>query len=485
MSFKSKHLISTFGMLVMLLSALLGTASIAAAQDKGLESLKQTGQAFRHVAKKVSPAVVFIKVEKEVSSQGSTEFFSPFGRPFDDDFFHRFFGTPPQFQQPHQAPKKRREAGQGSGFLITPDGYILTNNHVVGDADLVSVQMNDGREYEAKIVGTDPGSDLAVIKIDESDLPFLRLGSSEKLEVGDWVLAVGNPFGLSHTLTAGVVSAKGRSGIGLNDYEDFIQTDAAINPGNSGGPLVNLDAEVVGINTAIFSRSGGYMGIGFAIPVDMAKNIKTQLIEDGEVKRGRLGVYIQDMTKDLADSFGLEETTGILITQIVEDSPAEAADLKQGDIILEIDGDKVDRVANFRNRISLTAPGTKVKLTVLRDGGREIVKVKIGKLETDKSSAKSGSSDLPKLGLSLQQLTPELAERFGYAEEKGLLVSGVESDSLAERAGIRRGNLILEIDRQRVTSVKEAQKLLNMKNKTHLFLVRQGQGTRYIAIKTE
>lgn len=484
MSIKSKPSISIFGMLVMLLFMLLGTANITAAQDKGLESLKQTGQAFRHVAKKVSPAVVFIKVEKEVSGRGA-EFHSPFGSPFGDEFFRRFFGAPPQFQQPHQTPKKRREAGQGSGFLITPDGYILTNNHVVGDADLVSVQMNDGREYEAEIVGTDPGSDLAVIKIDESDLPFLRLGSSEKLEVGDWVLAVGNPFGLSHTLTAGVVSAKGRSGIGLNDYEDFIQTDAAINPGNSGGPLVNLDGEVVGINTAIFSRSGGYMGIGFAIPVDMAKNIKSQLIEHGEVKRGRLGVYIQDMTKDLAESFDLDETTGILITQIVEDSPAEDADLKQGDIILEVDGDKVEKVANFRNRIALTAPGTKVKLTILRDGERETVKVKIGKLDADETSAKSGSSDLPKLGLSLQQLTPELAERFGYDDAKGVLVAGVESGSLAERAGIRRGSLILEIDRQRVTTVKQAKKLLKTKKKTHLFLIQQGEGTRYVAIKTE
>lgn len=481
MSLKRNHLIHKTGMLVMLLLMLVGTARFTAAQDKGLESLKQSGQAFRHVAKKVSPAVVFIKVEKNVSAQGSAEYYSP----FNDDFFRRFFGQPPQFRQPHQTPQKRREAGQGSGFLISPDGYILTNNHVVGDADLVSVQMNDGREYTAAIVGTDPGSDLAVIKIEESDLPFLKLGRSDRLEVGDWVLAVGNPFGLSHTLTAGVVSAKGRSGIGLNDYEDFIQTDAAINPGNSGGPLVNLDGEVVGINTAIFSRSGGYMGIGFAIPVDMAKNIKTQLIEDGEVKRGRLGVYIQDMTNDLAESFDLDETTGILITQVLEDSPAEDADLKQGDIILEIDGDKVDKVSTFRNRIALTAPGTKVQLTILRDGDHKTIKVKIGALELAASGQKSDSSDLPTLGLSLQPLTPELAERFGYEDQQGVLVAGVESGSLADRAGIKRGSLILEINRKRVTSAKEAKKLLNTKKKSHLFLVRQGQGTRYVAIKGE
>lgn len=347
------------------------------------------------------------------------------------------------------------------------------------------MQLLDGREYQAKIVGADPGSDLAVIKIDESDLPFLKLGSSETLEVGDWVLAVGNPFGLSHTLTAGIVSAKGRSGIGLNDYEDFIQTDAAINPGNSGGPLVNLDGEVVGINSAIFSRSGGYMGIGFAIPIDMAKEIKNQLIEHGEVKRGRIGIYIQDMTKDLAESFDLDEVTGILITQVMEDSPAEDADLEQGDIILEIDGDKVDKVATFRNRIALTAPGTKVLLTILRDGEKEKIKVKIGKMDAADSQSKSATSKLPKLGMELQQLTPELAERLGYDDEKGVLIANVESGSLADRAGIKRGNLILEIDRQPVATVKQAQKLLQTDKDTHLFLLRQGEGTRYVAIKVE
>lgn len=469
------------------LLAVIGTTvfspAVTMAQEKGLESLKETGLAFRSVAKKVSPAVVFIKVEKEIAPQGTTEFYSPFDSPFNDEFFRRFFDAPQQFHAPRQAPKRRQEVGQGSGFLITQDGYVLTNNHVVGDADRVYVQLLDGREYKAKIVGTDPGSDLAVIKINESDLPFLHLGNSEKLEVGDWVLAVGNPFGLSHTLTAGVVSAKGRSGIGLNDYEDFIQTDAAINPGNSGGPLVNLDGEVVGINTAIFSRSGGYMGIGFAIPVNMAKKIRSQLIEHGEVRRGRLGVYIQDMTGDLAESFDLEDVEGILITQVIEDSPADDADLKQGDIILQIDGESVDKVANFRNRIALTAPGAKVRLTVLRDGDRKEIKVTIGKQNAYESGRDAEKSDLPKLGLALQDLTPELADRFGYEEDKGVLVSGVESGSLADRAGIRRGSLILEIDRQKVASVEQAHKILKTsKGDTLLLLIRQGQRNRYIVL---
>ena len=236
----------------------------------------------------------------------------------------------------------------------------MTNNHVVGDADRVTVQLLDGREYAAEIVGTDPPTDVALIKIDADEkLPFLKLGDSDRLEVGDWVLAFGNPFGLSHTLTAGIVSAKGRSGIGLNDYENFIQTDAAINPGNSGGPLVNLDGEVVGMNTAISAAAGGYMGIGFAIPINMARDIRQQLVSHGTVTRGRLGVVIQDLTKELADAFGIEQRTGILIAQVQDDSPAQQAGLQQGDVILKMDGEPVDKVATFRNKIALTRPGTK------------------------------------------------------------------------------------------------------------------------------
>ncbi|HEX9778959.1 MAG TPA: DegQ family serine endoprotease [Geopsychrobacteraceae bacterium] len=481
---RNTHLTLIVFLLLAFVAAGGAVSAPANAQESGLESLKQTGLAFRSVAKKVSPSVVFIRVEKELSAQAPTQFSTPFDSPFNDEFFRRFFGVPPQFQQPRQAPQKRREVGQGSGFLITPDGYILTNNHVVGDAESVRVQMQNGREYQAELVGSDPGSDLAVIKIDESDLPFLTLGDSAKLEVGDWVLAIGNPFGLSHTLTAGVVSAKGRSGIGLSDYEDFIQTDAAINPGNSGGPLVNLDGEVVGINTAIFSRSGGYMGIGFAIPINMAKQIKNQLIEHGEVSRGRLGVYIQDMTNDLAESFGLDRVEGILVTQVIEDSPADKADLKQGDVILQVDGDKVDKVANFRNRIALTAPGTRVRLLIQRNGDRKEVAVTIGAQDAKESARTDGSSELSELGLSLQELTPELAARLGYEEETGVLVSAVESGSPAERAGIQRGGLILEIDRQPVTDVAQARKLLKgKKGEMRLLLIKQGEGTRYLALK--
>lgn len=466
---------------MFLLVIVLFQGAVYAQQEQGLKNLKQTGQAFRSVAQEVSPAVVFIKVEKEIKNGNAAEF----SFPFDDDFFRRFFGTPPQGQQPRKNPQKRREVGQGSGFLISSDGYILTNNHVVGDADKVQVQLLDGREYEAEIIGTDPGSDLAVIKVDESGLPFLSLGDSDKLQMGDWVLAFGNPFGLSHTMTAGIVSAKGRSGIGLNDYEDFIQTDAAINPGNSGGPLVNLDGEVVGINSAIFSRSGGYMGIGFAIPVNMAKQVKTQLIKHGEVRRGRLGVHIQDLTADLAESFGLEQPKGVLVTKVVADSPAEDAGLKQGDVILMINHEKTNNVAGLRNRVALIKPGTKVQLTVLRDGKKIHLNATIGKLEISKMQAGRDSVKVPLFGLSLQNLTPELAERFGYQGEQGVLVTEVENGSAAARAGFSRGSLILEIDRQQVHSVEQAKKLLKEKKQVHLFLVRQGEVTQYVALKAE
>ena len=456
----------------------------AAAQDAGIESLRESGRAFRSVAKQVSPAIAFIQVEKEVSQQSQRNPFE--GTPFGDEFLRRFFGEP--YQRSPQETPKRRASGQGSGFLISDDGYIMTNNHVVGGADKVTVQLLDGREYDAKIIGTDPPTDVALIKIEADEkLPYLKLGNSDQLEVGDWVLAFGNPFGLSHTLTAGIVSAKGRSGIGLNDYENFIQTDAAINPGNSGGPLVNLEGEVVGMNTAIFSRSGGYMGIGFAIPINMAERIRSQLIENGSVQRGRIGVYIQDLDKDLAESFGLDQRSGILIAQVMDDSPAQKAGLKQGDIVLELNGDKVSKVANFRNRVSLTAPGTKIKLLVLRDGDKKTLQVEVGALDDVTNTASAEATDqLPKLGMTLQKLTPELAEQLGYENAQGVVVTNVDTDSLAARAGIRRGDLIEEVNRSPVSSPDQVKKLITESSKkTVLLLVRQGEASRYLALKLD
>jgi serine protease Do len=473
-------------MLVALLVSLsFGTilSGTGIAQEQGLENLRQTGQAFRSVAKKVSPAVVFIQVEKEISGQNAGEF----RLPFDDDFLRRFFGGAPQFKfrSPNNLPQKRREVGQGSGFIISADGYILTNNHVVGDAEKVQVKLLDGRQYTAEIVGTDPPTDLAVIKIDEHDLPYLQLGDSNRLEVGDWVLAVGNPFGLSHTLTAGIVSAKGRSGIGINDYEDFIQTDAAINPGNSGGPLVDLDGQVVGINTAIFSRSGGYMGIGFAIPIDMAKRIREQLVKHGQVTRGRIGAYIQELTPELAEAFNLDKTEGIVVARVMDDSPAQKAGLKQGDVILRMDGKKVKKVTSFRNRVAFTAPGTRVRLAIIREGKPKTIDVTVGKLETDRQGQPTETGELSKLGLSLQTLTPEMAERLGYEGDAGVLVTEVAAGSVARIAGIERGDLILEIDRQPVSTPAQVRKLLKHSGKNHLVLLRHGESIRYLSLKLE
>jgi serine protease Do len=469
----------------LILAILVALPGLATAQEQGLENLRQTGQAFRAVAKQVSPAVVFIQVEKTADQQEMLPFGSPFNGPFGDDFFHRFFGTPPEGHGTDKMPKRQIQ-GQGSGFIISPDGLIMTNNHVVGDADKVTVRLLDGREFKAKVIGTDPPTDVAVIKINAHDLPVLELGDSEKLEVGDWVLAVGNPFGLSHTLTAGIVSAKGRSGIGLNDYENFIQTDAAINPGNSGGPLVDLDGKAVGINTAIFSRSGGYMGIGFAIPINMAKKIRDQLVETGTVTRGQLGVYIQDLNEDLAQSFGLKDTKGILVSKVIEDSPAAKAGLKQGDILLKADGRPVGKVNEFRNAIAMTAPGTVVHLDILRNGKPLEIKVTIGKRQGKEGSGEAAVEKTGSYGLSLQALTPELAAQLGYQNVSGVLVAAVEDGSPADDAGIQQGDLILEINRQAVTTPEMASKALRASaNKPALLLVRHGDTTRYVALKPE
>ena len=456
----------------------------ASAQDAGKENLRETGRAFRSVAKQVGPAVVFIKVEKEVKQQNMGSG-SLGGSPFGDEFFRRFFGELPQQRKTPRKNPHHNEIGQGSGFIISSDGYIMTNNHVVGDADKVTVQLLDGSEYEAKIIGTDPPTDVALIKIDvDEKLPALKLGDSNKLEVGDWVLAFGNPFGLSHTLTAGIVSAKGRSGIGLNDYENFIQTDAAINPGNSGGPLVNLDGEVVGMNTAIYSRSGGYMGIGFAIPINMAKDIRQQLIKHGGVTRGRLGVYIQELTKDLADSFAIDRHEGILVSQVMEDSPAEKAGLQQGDVILKLNGEKVTKIATFRNKIAMTRPESQVELLVLRNGNKKKIKATIGAMDTDENGHPVGSNKLSELGMSLQKLTSDLAEQLGYTGSRGVLVVEVEPGSIAARAGIRRGSLIEEVNREEVETPEQVKALIKKSDrKTVLLLVRQGDASRYLALR--
>lgn len=467
------------------------------AQGKGVENLRQTSKAFAEVARKVSPSVVLIQVEGESRSSKQAPFDFPFGEgerwPFGDELFKRFFGEKfpdiPGFNAPGE--QRRPMIGQGSGFvfsyksgLLENKTYILTNNHVVQGAGKISVKFLDGREFEAKVKGTDSKSDIAVIEIDAKGMPALTLGDYDQLEVGEWVVAIGNPFGLSHTLTVGVVSAKGRTSLGINDYEDFIQTDAAINPGNSGGPLVNLEGEVIGMNTAIFSRSGGYMGIGFAIPINLVERIATQLIERGEVVRGYLGIVIQQLTPDLAKSFDLETERGILIAQVTNNSPAAKAGLKAGDVIVSYQGRPVGDVGDFRNQVALAQPGSEVKFDIIRDGKLRTVSVKVEKLSDGKLAAQGPTEHTEKLGLTVQTITADLARQFDVKAGEGVIVTDVAPGSVAAMAGISRGTVILEVNRKPVNTsddFKQAVKKTS-KNKQVLLLIRENEVSRYIVL---
>ena len=432
---KQKLGISRLNMTVffVLCFSLLTTQAGAADQENDIAMLDRSAKAFSSVVRKAGPAVVYIGVEKtnrNFTGQGRSDMFN-------DPFFEHFFGKKfDRFRQPESDPFKQH--GSGSGFIISEEGLILTNNHVVDDADTIRVRLGDKREFTASVVGTDPQSDVALIKIDGKNLPTLPLGDSDKLEVGEWVIAIGSPFELSQTVTVGVVSAKGRSRMGINDYENFIQTDAAINPGNSGGPLLNIHGKVVGINTAIFSRSGGYMGIGFAIPVNMAKSVEKQLRSKGKVTRGWLGVAIQDMNEELARSFDVQEAEGILVAEVTKKSPAEKAGLRQGDILLALNGDRLADVTDLRNRIAMTAPGSRITLRIIREGRRKDISVTIAEQPADFSQVtrvytkKAHSSLLDNMGLTVQELTPELARQFGYEKGQGVLITQIAPNSPAD-----------------------------------------------------
>lgn len=474
-----------FSLCFLTLSLFTFSSTNVWATDEGIESIRKMGEAFASIAKKVSPAVVFIKTEKQQAQN-----IQLFGNPFGQELFKHFFGpggmSPHGFRSPRNGPSRKMQ-GQGSGFIISEDGIILTNNHVVGEADKVTVKLLDGREFTATILGTDPQSDVAVIKIDAYNLPTLELGDSAKLDVGNWVIAMGNPFGLSHTLTAGIVSAKGRNSVGITDYENFIQTDAAINPGNSGGPLISLEGKVVGINTAIFSQSGGYMGIGFAIPVNMVRKIKDQLIANGKVVRGWLGVAIQNLDSQLKKSFNVGSKSGILVSQVTPDSPASKAGFKRGDVILKLNDHEVEDVASFRNKIALTAPNTKVEIGILRDGKTKNLEVKIGTLAGEQvASIQTKDSGSDKIGLALSSLNSQAAKQLGVEETEGVLISSVLPGSPADESGIRAGMIILEVNRSEVNGPAQASKQLKKAAKSGdiLLLVKFEGHTRYITVKT-
>ncbi len=421
-------------------------ATPAARNEQALERAQDLSTAFEFVAQSIRPSVVSIRSARRVQRGQGPADNAPY-RDFGDDFFERFFG-PPGGRRDFEA------RGLGTGVIVSADGYILTNNHVVDQADEVRVQLGDERTFTAKVVGTDPKTDLAVLRIDAQDLQPARLGDSEGLKVGEWVVAAGNPFGLTASISAGIVSAKGRSDVRIAEYEDFIQTDAAINPGNSGGPLVNLRGQVVGINTAIYSRSGGYMGIGFAIPVNMAKAIMTSLIQDGRVVRGWLGVQIQDLDADLAASFGYKSTGGVLVTDVMASSPAATAKMQREDIIVSFDGKTTANVAALRALVAATKPGTSAPMEVFREGRTRTLHLEVGEQEQGEREQPRAEPVSLDLGLAVRTLTTDLARRAGYDQDiEGVLVTAVEPLSPASRAGVQENDVIVSVQGRSIDSV--------------------------------
>src|SRR3989338_1139135 len=445
------------------------TRAIAAA--KGLPDFVQ-------LSKTLSPVVVNIATTQV--TEGSQGFGSPFGEedPF-NEFWRRFFGGP--------SPRgPQRQKSLGSGFIIDRDGSILTNNHVVENAQKIVVKLADEREYEAKVVGRDQKTDIAVIKINaRNNLPVASFGDSDRLEVGEWVMAIGNPFGLDHTVTAGIVSAKGRV-IGQGPYDSFIQTDASINPGNSGGPLINLRGEVVGINTAIFSRTGGNIGIGFAIPINLVKELLPQLKGRGKVTRGYLGVLIQKITPDIAESLEMDKSRGALVASVSKDGPAERAGVKVGDVIVEFDGKEIKDSNDLPIVVARTPVDKAARLKVLRDKKETTLSVTVGELKEEEvvaSAAEKGD-----LGLTVQRVTPQMAESLGLDRAEGVVVAALEPRSAGDEAGLRRGDVILEVDPKPVKTVAEYRKVVgeaSKRGKGILFLVRRGESTLFLALKPQ
>jgi serine protease Do len=464
----------------------LNTAS--AAQGRAL--LNQFSAAFEEAAAKVNSSVVPIFSEQQVTVPSP---FDPFQDFFGDDFFKQFFNAPPQHgRKPEE--QKQTVHSLGSGVIVSKDGYILTNNHVVDGADKLTVVLADKKKYTAKIIGTDPQTDVAIIKIAAGNLPAVTLGNSDNVQIGEWVIAVGNPFELLHTVTAGIISAKGRSSVGLADYEDFIQTDASINPGNSGGALADLDGNVIGINTAISSPSGGNVGIGFAIPINMAKREMDELIDKGKISRGYLALVPQDIDEDMAKAMHLKSADGALVGDVTPDGPADKGGIKRGDIITQFEGKKVTNSTELRNLVAQADPGSAAKMTLQRDGKEMQVTVVLG----ERPKGRGGRASQPeqqqpdeqtskKLGLSMQNLTPDIAQQLGYQNEHGVVITDVASGSPAEESGLQQGDLIKEVNRAAVTTTREFNRIVARlgSGDSVALLVQRGQNTFYVAMQMQ
>jgi len=448
---------------------------------------EQLGRAFAAVAAHVKPAVVSVYSEKTVRLQSPSYQF-----PFGDDFFNQFFGEQFQFPRTPGNPREFRipQHGMGTGMLLDKQGHILTNYHVVRDVDEIKVQLADKRTFEARIVGSDRKTDVAILAMEgvvPDDLPTVELGDSDAMEDGNLVIAIGAPFGLTQTVTSGIISAKGRSDVGIADYEDFLQTDAPINPGNSGGPLINMRGEVIGMNSAIESSVGQYSGVGFAIPVNMIKSMLPTLIKGNQITRGMLGVSVQDVTRELAEQFQLLDNKGALVAQVNKDSPAEKAGLKAGDVIVRFNGRGVSDTGRLRNLVAAATPGSNARVVVIRGGKELTITVTIGKMGPETvASAKPGrkaEDQLARLGFSVQTLTPDLANQFGVSENKGVLITGIEEGSIASMSDLQRGDLIVEANHKPVSSVAELESILGKDKERILLLIKRKNGSRFLVFR--
>ncbi len=446
--------------------------SVPVVAAAGLAALENRPPSFAAIAKKTMPVVVNISTTTQRSGRGGSN--DPI-----EEFFNRFFGETP--------PRENSQRSLGSGILISKDGEILTNYHVVRNADAIKVKLADHTEFEARLIGKDNRTDLALIKIRRSggNLPFARLGSSSHLDVGDWVMAIGNPFGLDHTVTAGIVSAKGRV-IGAGPYDNFIQTDASINPGNSGGPLINAAGEVVGVNSAIFSQTGGNVGIGFAIPIDLAKKVADQLRKNGKVIRGWLGIRAQDVSPQLASSLGIVRGGEMaVVTEVTEGSPAAEAGIKSSDIVVEFNGKPVPRSHDFPSVIADTPPGQKVTLKIIREKKEQTVAVKIGELPDESDASQQIEAKDAEIGLRVQRITPEAARRLGINSTKGVIVVEVQPGSPADQVGMEPADVIREVNQRPVNNVKDFQLALRQGRRGDriLLLVQRGDNAVFFAVK--
>lgn len=458
------------------------TAPQAVAPSPVLSDGSRTSYA--DIVDRVAPAVVKVSIEHKIKASPQQQNL-PFG-----DFFKNF----PQSPQDNQRPQIER--GLGSGVIVSADGTILTNHHVIEGADKIKVELNDKRTFDAKVVGSDQPSDLAVLKIEAQNLPYLNLGNSDQVRVGDIVLAIGNPLGIGQTVTSGIISAKGRrTGLSDGSFEDFLQTDAPINRGNSGGALVSLSGELIGINSQILSTTGGSIGIGFSIPSNMARPVMEQILKDGKVHRGQLGVIIQNITDELAKTLELKDTKGVIVSEVRKGSAAEKAGLKRGDVITAVNGEKIEDSNVLRNKVAATLPGNAVTLTILRDGKEQEAKATLdeftpenakGEKRDDKTDG-GKSNESGKLGLELEPVTPEIARRLELpAGSKGLIVTDVDPSGPAAEAGIDKGDVILEINRQPVETFDQAKAALDKAgDKTSLLLIARGGRTLYVTVQPD